>query len=121
MTGNDKGSLSNGGDRLDSIPNDDKNSTRSIHLIIPGEVSTSNYPMGHTDICKSNGDALTDSIEAHKYSLSAACGDGNRDDHNQITTSENNKKRQKLICYDFQKGICRRRICRVIWNYIIGP
>lgn len=114
MTGNDKGSLSNGSDKLDSLPSDDKNSTRSIHSMIPGEVSTSNYPMGHIDIYKSNGDALTDAIEAHKFSMSATCGDISRDDHNQTTSSESNKKRQKLICYDFQKGICRRRMCRVI-------
>lgn len=29
------------------------------------------------------------------------------------TTDNNNSKRQKTICYDFKKGICRRRFCRV--------
>lgn len=38
--------------------------------------------------------------------------------------SDVNGKRQKAVCYDFKKGICRRRFCRVstttinIWNMV---
>lgn len=28
-------------------------------------------------------------------------------------SAESNGKRQKTVCYDFKKGICRRRFCRV--------
>lgn len=28
-------------------------------------------------------------------------------------TNENHTKRQKSLCYDFKKGNCRRRFCRV--------
>lgn len=28
-------------------------------------------------------------------------------------TNENHTKRQKSLCYDFKKGHCRRRFCRV--------
>lgn len=31
-------------------------------------------------------------------------------------TNENAGKRSKTICYDFKKGICRRRFCRVSVN-----
>lgn len=32
---------------------------------------------------------------------------------NQSTTNDNHTKRQKSLCYDFKKGNCRRRFCRV--------
>lgn len=34
-------------------------------------------------------------------------------DNNHTTQSDGNAKRQKTVCYDFKKGICRRRFCRV--------
>lgn len=34
-------------------------------------------------------------------------------------TNENHTKRQKSLCYDFKKGNCRRRFCRVSFEFRI--
>lgn len=39
--------------------------------------------------------------------------DKKNDTNNHMMQSEANGKRQKTVCYDFKKGICRRRFCRV--------
>lgn len=44
-----------------------------------------------------------------------------KNDNNHTMQSDANGKRQKTVCYDFKKGICRRRFCRVsrkksIWS-----
>lgn len=36
-----------------------------------------------------------------------------KNDSNQTIQSEVNGKRHNTVCYDFKKGICRRRFCRV--------
>lgn len=45
-----------------------------------------------------------------------------KNDNNHTMQSDANGKRQKTVCYDFKKGICRRRFCRVsreksIWSF----
>lgn len=37
-------------------------------------------------------------------------------ENNHAISVESNGKRQKTVCYDFKKGICRRRFCRVSRN-----
>lgn len=39
--------------------------------------------------------------------------DKKSDTNNHTMQSDANGKRQKTVCYDFKKGICRRRFCRV--------
>lgn len=36
-----------------------------------------------------------------------------KNENNHNAAPENNGKRQKTLCYDFKKGFCRRRFCRV--------
>lgn len=40
----------------------------------------------------------------------------NNMDNNHTMQCDANGKRQKTVCYDFKKGICRRRFCRVSSN-----
>lgn len=39
--------------------------------------------------------------------------DKKNDTNNHTMQSDTNGKRPKTVCYDFKKGICRRRFCRV--------
>lgn len=87
--------------------NDDKHSKRMKHPHLPTEMALSNYTLAN-DMCQHNVDALNDANETHKLLASDS-----RDDNNQTTSNDSNRKRQKMICYDFQKGGCRRRVCRV--------
>lgn len=77
-----------------------------------------------TTICQNNGDTITnanDNTVDTCSKISADNNNANKKGENQpnatiITLSEPNtgaKRQQKTICYDFKKGMCRRRFCRV--------
>lgn len=86
----------NGHDNFDQHTGGDPSSNDDKRLRLKEE-STSNYN-------GSDADTFTDSNETYN----------SRDDNTHTSNSDsNNKKRGKTICYDFQKGLCRRRNCRV--------
>lgn len=57
--------------------------------------------------CQNNGDTLNETADNLRTNADKKC------DNNHIAQSEINGKRQKTVCYDYKKGICRRRFCRV--------
>lgn len=57
--------------------------------------------------CQNIGDTSNETADNSRISADKKC------DNNHATQSESNGKRQKALCYDFKKGICRRRFCRV--------
>lgn len=57
--------------------------------------------------CQNNTDTLNETAD-----ISRIISD-KKNDNNHTTQSDINGKRQKTVCYDFKKGICRRRYCRV--------
>lgn len=96
-----------GGDGSDTTTSkDDKQLKRLKFPKSSAEMAAMNYTTVN-DMCQHNTETLNDANEAHKLA-----GDS-RDDNNQSTNNDSNRKRQKMICYDFQKGSCRRRVCRV--------
>lgn len=110
MSGND-------GFRGDPATNEDKKPTRNM------DEPTSSYG-GTVDTNQQNVDTYNDANEPYMYSA----GD-NRDDNNHriipdsntnSNSNSNSKKRGKVICHDFQKGLCRRRNCRVIREFSLA-
>lgn len=57
--------------------------------------------------CQNTTDTSNETADNSRINADKKC------DNNHITQPESNGKRQKSLCYDFKKGICRRRFCRV--------
>lgn len=57
--------------------------------------------------CQNNGDISNETADNLRINADK------KNDNNHSMQSESNGKRQKTVCYDFKKGICRRRFCRV--------
>lgn len=114
MTGNSGFGLNgmhvSGGGSDTTTPNDDKQPNRLKHQHLSAEMAATNYTIAN-DICQHNNEGLNDTNDSHKLVTVDS-----RDDNNQTTNNDSNRKRQKMICYDFQKGSCRRRVCRVSLN-----
>lgn len=106
MTGNDSFEQHSG---ADPTSNEDKKPPRNM------EETTSNYN-GSADKNQHLGDTSNDANEAYKYSA----GDSRDDNNHTPNTDNNSKKRGKVICYDFQKGLCRRRNCRVSSKFVLA-
>lgn len=59
--------------------------------------------------CHNNADASNELADNHLRSS----GLDKKHENIHGISAESNGKRQKTVCYDFKKGICRRRFCRV--------
>lgn len=75
-----------------------------------------------TTICQSNGDnnivhentADNPRINTENNSVNKKCeNQHNGGNSTQLEANVASKRQQKTICYDFKKGMCRRRFCRV--------
>lgn len=80
--------------------NDEKNSI--------GDQQILNF---HIDQSKSKNANKLQKMVQHADSFSESLD--NMKNGTEKKTNENHTKRQKSLCYDFKKGNCRRRFCRV--------
>lgn len=55
--------------------------------------------------CQNNADTLNEIADILRINADK------KNENNHVLQSDS--KRQKTVCYDFKKGICRRRFCRV--------
>lgn len=61
--------------------------------------------------CQNKADASNETADNSRLNVS-----DKKNENNHGISNELNGKRQKTVCYDFKKGICRRRFCRVSEN-----
>lgn len=57
--------------------------------------------------CQNNADTANETVDCMRIHAEK------KPDNNHTIQLDGNAKRQKTVCYDFKKGICRRRFCRV--------
>lgn len=62
--------------------------------------------------CQNKADTSNETADNSRLNVS----DKKNESNHGISSNELNGKRQKTVCYDFKKGICRRRFCRVSEN-----
>lgn len=58
--------------------------------------------------CQNNVDTANETADNLRIN-----SDKKNDSNHTNAQSDVNSKRQKTVCYDFKKGVCRRRFCRV--------
>lgn len=58
--------------------------------------------------CQNNVDTANDAADSSRNNA-----DKKNENNHTANQSDANVKRQKTVCYDFKKGMCRRRFCRV--------
>lgn len=102
---------------------DDKNLVEKSNTSAPatapanlfGDNATNKRHKSPTTICQNNGD-ITNANE-NTVDNSRSSTDINivnkKGENQQSETNAGAKRQQKTICYDFKKGMCRRRFCRV--------
>lgn len=58
--------------------------------------------------CHNNADTINETVDISRMNADK------RNESNHLNQQlDASSKRQKTVCYDFKKGICRRRFCRV--------
>lgn len=64
--------------------------------------------------CQNNIDIGNDSTDIMRINVDKKNESNHTNSNIQLDLNSNlNSKRQKTVCYDFKKGVCRRRFCRV--------
>lgn len=58
--------------------------------------------------CHNNADTINETVDISRINT-----DKKNESNHTNQQSDTSSKRQKSLCYDFKKGICRRRFCRV--------
>lgn len=91
-----------------SIKDDDKN------LIVDKQLNNffvenlKNKRDRSPNTCQNNVDTANETADSSRINA-----DKKNESNHMNTQSDSNSKRQKTVCYDFKKGVCRRRFCRV--------